>query len=49
MEYLVPGGGIYNDTAKGWEVMVAGLGIYNETAAAVASSAAPIPPQIITW
>ena len=35
-EYIVPGGGIVNDTATGSEIIIPGFGIYNEQEGAVA-------------
>lgn len=37
IEYIVPGGGIINDTETGAEVIVPGMGIFNEQTAAVAA------------
>ena len=33
-EYIIPGGGIYNDTEQGFEPVVPGVGIVNEQEAA---------------
>ena len=35
IEYIVPGGGIVNDTETESEVIIPGMGIFNEQAAAV--------------
>jgi|GEM_PF-6183242 len=34
-EYLIPGGGIYNDTEQGFEPLVPGVGIVQEELSAV--------------
>jgi len=34
IEYIIPGGGIVNDTNTGTQLIIPALGIYNEQAAA---------------
>jgi len=35
MGYIIPGGGIVNDTEEGFGVIIPGFGIYNEQAEAI--------------
>ena len=42
-EYIIPGGGIYNDTEQGFEPVVPGVGIVNEQTAAAPPGGLSIP------
>ena len=41
IEYIVPSGGIINDTEEGSAPIIPGVGIYNEQAAAAAEGPPP--------
>jgi len=44
IEYIIPGGGIYNDTEQGFEPVVPGVGIVNEQAGAPPAGTWPHNP-----